>query len=88
MEPQHLAPHLDHTGPLHEIHSILVVFMPMVKRLGEYLQMSKNYWVKFQMSKAYVDPWDIVNNFCFHVYVKCQLSNVKKKRSIFNMAQK
>ena len=23
--------------------------------------------VKCQMSTAYVDPWDIVNNFCFHV---------------------
>ena len=23
-----------------------------------------------QMSTAYVDPWDMLNNFCFHVYAQ------------------
>ena len=23
-----------------------------------------------QMSNAYVDPWDMLNNFCFHVYAQ------------------
>ena len=40
---------------------------------------------KCQMSTAYVDPWDMLNNYCFHVYaqkwhmwnVKCQMSIVK-----------
>ena len=39
--------------------------------------------VRCQMSTAYVDPWDMLNNFCFNVYaqkwhmlnVKCQVSN-------------
>ena len=22
------------------------------------------------MSNAYVDPWDMMNNFCFHVYAQ------------------
>ena len=25
------------------------------------------------MSNAYVDPWDILNNFCFHVYAQMSL---------------
>ena len=24
--------------------------------------------VKCHMSNAYVDPWDMLNNFCFHLY--------------------
>ena len=38
-----------------------------------------------EMSNDYIDPWDMLNNFCFHVYtqmwhrwkVKCQMSSVK-----------
>ena len=26
--------------------------------------------IKCQMSNAYVDPWDMPNNFCFHVYAQ------------------
>ena len=26
--------------------------------------------VKCHMSNAYVDPWDMLNNFCFHVYAQ------------------
>ena len=26
--------------------------------------------VKCQLSTAYVDPWDMLNNFCFHVYAQ------------------
>ena len=26
--------------------------------------------VKCQMSNAQVDPWDMLNNFCFHVYAQ------------------
>ena len=26
--------------------------------------------VTCHMSNAYVDPWDMVNNFCFHVYAQ------------------
>ena len=29
--------------------------------------------VKCQMSKAYVDPWDTLNNFCFHVLAQKSL---------------
>ena len=25
------------------------------------------------MSNAYVDPWDMLNNFCFHVYAQKSL---------------
>jgi len=25
------------------------------------------------MSNAYVDPWDMLNNFCFHVYAQMSL---------------
>ena len=25
------------------------------------------------MSNVYVDPWDMVNNFCFHVYAQMSL---------------
>ena len=25
------------------------------------------------MSNAYVDPWDMLNNFCFHVYAEMSL---------------
>ena len=25
------------------------------------------------MSNAYVDPWDMLNNFCFHVYAQMLL---------------
>ena len=25
------------------------------------------------MSSAYVDPWDMLNNFCFHVYAQMSL---------------
>ena len=30
-----------------------------------------------QMSNAYFDPWDMLNNICFNVYaqVTCQMSN-------------
>ena len=38
---------------------------------------------KFKIEIAYVDPWDMLNNFCFHVYaqkwytyMKCKLSSV------------
>ena len=26
--------------------------------------------VTCHMSNAYVDPWDMLNNFCFHVYAQ------------------
>ena len=25
------------------------------------------------MSNAYIDPWDMLNNFCFHVYAQMSL---------------
>ena len=25
---------------------------------------------KFKIEIAYVDPWDMLNNFCFHVYAQ------------------
>ena len=39
---------------------------------------SKVTYDKCQMSTAYVDPWDMLNNFGFHVYAqKWHMSNVK-----------
>ena len=36
-----------------------------------FVLMSMLKWhVKCQVSNAYIDPWDILNNFCFHVYAK------------------
>ena len=29
--------------------------------------------VKCEMSNAYVDPWDMLNSFCFHVYAQKSL---------------
>ena len=29
--------------------------------------------VRCHMSNAYVDPWDMLNNFCFHVYAQMSL---------------
>ena len=29
--------------------------------------------VTCHMSNAYVDPWDMLNNFCFHVYAQMSL---------------
>ena len=26
--------------------------------------------VRYYMSNAYVDPWDVLNNYCFHVYAQ------------------
>ena len=26
--------------------------------------------IKCKMSNAYIDPWDMLNNFCFHVYAQ------------------
>ena len=28
---------------------------------------------KFKIEIAYVDPWDMLNNFCFHVYAQKSL---------------
>ena len=30
--------------------------------------------VACHMSNVYVDPWDMLNNFCFHVYAQMSLS--------------
>ena len=37
------------------------VFMSMLK---------SDLYVKCQMLIAYVDPWNMLNNFCFHVYAQ------------------
>ena len=34
---------------------------------------SKVTYVKCQVSNAYVDPWEMLNNFCFHVYAQKSL---------------
>ena len=34
------------------------------------------------MSNAYVDPWDILNNFCFHVYAQKSLF-IGEKGNVF-----
>ena len=34
--------------------------------------------VKGKMSNAYVDPCDMLNNFCFHVYAHCLLVKMTK----------
>ena len=62
-----------------------------VHRAGSQLKMSNDkswnplcLWL-CQISNGYVDPWDMLNNFCFNVYaqkwhmsnVKCQVTNVK-----------
>ena len=35
------------------------------------------------MSNAYVDPWDILNNFSFHVYVQMSLFIGENGNDIF-----
>ena len=44
------------------------VFMSMLK--SGICEMSS---VKCEMSNAYVDPWDMLNKFCFHVYAQMLL---------------
>ena len=57
---------------------------------SEYLWLCHMSHVTCLMSNAYVDPWDMLNNFCFHVYaqkwvlvfmshVTCHMSHVKYK---------
>ena len=58
-----------------------------VHRAGSQLKMSNDkswnplcLWLCLcQMSNAYFDPWDMLNNICFNVYaqVTCQMSSVK-----------
>ena len=39
----------------------------------EYLLLCHMSHVTFLMSNAYVDPLDMLNNFCFHVYGQMSL---------------
>ena len=42
------------------------------------MSMFKSDICQCQVSTAYVDPWDMLNNFCFHVYAqKWHMSSVK-----------
>ena len=62
-----------------DLSSILSTRAPDIRvhRAGSQLKMSKSQTsagnlssfkcVKCQMSNAYVDPWDMPSNFCFHV---------------------
>ena len=47
--------------------------------------LKSDIYVKCQVSNAYVDPWDILNNFCFYVYDQnwriCEMSSVKCEMS-------
>ena len=33
----------------------------------------ENSKIQIQNSNVYVDPWDMLNNFCFHVYAQKSL---------------
>ena len=37
------------------------------------------------MSNAYVDPWDMLNNFCFHVYAQMSLFMGENDNAFFDM---
>ena len=39
--------------------------------------------VTCHMSNAYVDPWAMLNNFCFHVYAQMSLFNGEKCNGYF-----
>ena len=54
----------------------------------------RNCRMSHVMSNAYVDPWNMPNNFCFHVYAQTLNSKltgegdtVKKNIDIFNYKQ-
>ena len=47
--------------------------MSMSKVTYDAIQVTFYIYVKCQMSNAYVDPWDMVTNFCFHMYAQKSL---------------
>ena len=42
--------------------------------------------VTCHMSNAYVDPWDMLNNFCFHVCAQKSLFNAENCNAFFTSA--
>ena len=49
------------------------VFMPMLSGICEMSSVKCHLSAKCQMSNACVDPGDMLNNFCFHVYAQMLL---------------
>ena len=49
------------------------VFMPMLSGICKMSSVKCQLSAKCQMSNACVDPWDMLNNFCFHDYAQMSL---------------
>ena len=62
----------------HSPHAEQLFFMSMLKSHSPTLPLSFTL-----ISHAYLDPWDMLNNFCFHVYAQNKVTVCRWKRQCF-----